>query len=489
MREFISELRKRHVFKVGFAYLVVAWLLLQVADTLLPIYEAPGWLLPAFTTILFLGFPVAILLAWAYDVHPASSASGLISTVHASSEPSRELAMPEGPSIAVLPFSNLISDPSTDNFARAITGDIATGLTQTSSLRVISGEISAKQSDTLGLAKELGVRYVLEGTVNRAGRKLRITAKLTDARDGSSVWSQKYDERLTADNLFDVQDDICSQIVAALGDFHGVIYSSETRKNIHRPTASLSAYECLSVALAYDKYLTEEYHLRARESLEQAVKIDPGFDAAWAHLSWIYTDEEIFGYNPLPGSMARALDAARRGVELAPSNYHNHWLLARVYYFSGNREQFFAEAEKALSLNSSDGTTLGLIGAYMTVSGQWDRGVALIRKAQLLNPRHPDYYFWFLGAAELHAGNIESALVELRRMTFVDWPMALLALTAVNALAGDEAEARRFATKIVELHPGAGMAFAKEHLERFLPYADDLVARIMDGLRQVLPAA
>jgi len=486
VRDFLKELNERHVIRVGIAYTVVAWLLLQVADTVLPIYDAPGWLLPTFTTLLFLGLPVAVTLAWAYDIKPARNRSNQSDAESPANARTDELAMPQGPSVAVLPFADLSGQADGEKFARAVTTDIATGLTQTSSLRVASGEPPAEHPDALALARELGVRYALDGTVNRAGNNLRITAKLTDSREGATVWSEKYDKQLTADNLFDVQDDICSQIVAALGDFHGVIFSSETRKNIHRPTDSLTAYECLSVALAYDKYLTEEYHLRARESLEQAVRIDPKFDAAWAHLSWIYADEMIFGYNPLPNSMERALDAARRGVELAPHNYHNHWLLSRVYYFSGKREQFFAEAEKALKLNSNDGTTLGLIGAYMAVAGQWERGVALLRKAQLLNPRHPDYYFWFLSAAALHNDDIEGALTELRRMTFVDWPVALLSLIAVNALAGDNTEAGRFADKLRHLHADADLDFARRQLERFLLYADDVVDTIMRGVTPIL---
>ena len=488
MRRFVQQLKERHVIRVGVGYAVIAWVVLQIGDTVLPIYNAPSWLLPTLSTLLFLGFPVALVLAWAFDIKPADENGKRTALDNRSDSASDELAMPEGPSVAVLPFRDLSGESGGDNFARAVTNDIATGLTQTSTLQVMSSEAREEYPDAVSLARELGVRYVLDGTVNRVGDNLRITAQLTDGRDASKLWSEKYDKQLSADNLFGVQDDICTQIVAALGDLHGVIFSSETKKNIHRPTESLTAYECLSVALAYDKYLTEEYHLRARESLERAVEIDPEFDSAWAHLSWIYSDEVVIGYNPLPKSMERALKVARRGVELAPDNYHNHWLLSRVYYFSGNREQFFAETEKALNLNSNDGTTLGLIGCYTALAGHWERGVALVRKAQALNPRHPDYYYCFLALAALHDGDVEAAQSELRRMTFTDWPMALLSLIAVNALAGEDNEAARFASKLRELNPGADAAFAREHLERFVPYARELVETLMRGITPILEA-
>ncbi len=300
------------------------------------------------------------------------------------------------------------------------------------------------------------------------------------------MWSANYDKELTATNLFAVQDDIREQIVATLSDLHGVIYSSETEKNIHRPTVSLNAYECLSVALAYDKYLSEEYHLRARESLEQALELYPEFDQAWSHLSWIYTDEVVFGYNPLPNSMDRALKAARRGVELAPSNYHNHWLLSRVHYFSGEKGLFFAEAEKSLNLNSNDGTTLGLIGAYTLLAGEWDRGVALVEKAKVLNPNHPDYYHWFLSAADIHNNNYTEALRKLQKMSFLEWPPALLFLISANALTDNMKETTRYHAALVDLLGDLTLEDARDFLIKMIPYAGDLVETVMAGLKMVM---
>jgi Tfp pilus assembly protein PilF len=313
-----------------------------------------------------------------------------------------------------------------------------------------------------------------------------VTAKLTDIKTNEQMWSAKYDKELTATNLFDIQDDIREQIVATLSDLHGVIYSSETEKNVHRPTESLNAYECLSVALAYDKYLTEEYHLRARESLEKAIEVDPEFDQAWSHLSWIYTDEVVSGYNPLPNSMERAFNAARRGLELAPANYHNHWLLSRVHYFNGERDLFFAEAEKSLKLNSNDGTTLGLIGAYTLLAGQWERGVALMEKAKILNPNFPDYYHFFLSAADFHNGDYDEALKKLQQISFIEWPPIILFLISASALTDNMSEATRYRNALTDIHGDVTLEDAKKYLVKMIPYADDLVETIMTGLRSVM---
>lgn len=440
MRKFLKELRRRKVFSVAAAYMIVAWLLLQVAATLLPIYQTPDWVLKAFTTLLFLGFPVAVVLAWAYELSPGgvtrtgkeeradigqSAAPQAPPVSKPETGPPESIELPGGPSIAVLPFRNISNDTDQDLFAEALGGDIITGLTQSTHLFVLTAGATAGikegEPDIKAIGQELGVSYLLQGSVRKSGEKLRVSTRLMNTANGVQIWSQNYDKQLSAENLFEVQDDIREQIVATLSDLHGVIYSMQSAKYIHHPTNSLNAYECLSVALAYDKYLSEEYHLRARESLQRAIDIDPEFDEAWSHLSWIYTDELVYGYNLLPDPMERALNAAHRAIKLAPLNYHNHWLLSRVYYFMGDRDQFLAEAQRALELNSNDGTTLGLVGMYTAFAGEWDRGMEMLSKAKLLNPNYPDYYHVIVGAANFFRKNYDGALQELHKANLPIW--------------------------------------------------------------------
>ncbi len=491
MTNFWAELLRRKVVRVAIAYAIGAWVLLQIGDTLIGLLSLPGWAGQLLVGVIAVGFPIALILSWLYDWTPMGvrradrNADDESTVAHEAA-----VTLPPGPSIAVMPFKNLSGDADQELFAQSMTNDILTGLTQSSSLRVVaSGSIQPEDvMKSANVGKALGVRYLLQGTVNKSGDQLRVTAQLTDASSNVQMWSDTYDKQLTATSLFDVQDDIRQQIVATLGDFHGVIFSSETEKNVHRSTKILDAYECLSVALAYDKYLTEEYHLRARKSLERAVKIDPQFDQAWAHLSWIYTDEVVFGYNPLPNSMQRALGVAKRAIEIAPNSYHDHWLLSRVYYFRGEKELFLAESQKALSLNSNDGTTLGLVGGYTALSGEWERGVALLRKAQILNPRHPDYYFLFLSAAELHHGDDKAALEQLLKMTFIEWPLALLFLMAANALTDNAADASRYREMLNRIQPDATLTFADEHFRNWFPFAKELRKTLMRGLQGILPA-
>lgn len=493
MKEFFRQLRRRKVFVVAAAYAAVAWLVLQVADTVFPTFDAPPWVMKVVTVLLALGFPIAILLSWAYDITP----EGVVKTDaspepkgEAASPPAREdeVALPSGPSIAVIPFRNLSGDGEQELFAQALTSDITSGLTQSSHLFVLAASATVgledAESDPARAGRTLGVKYVLGGTVQRAGGALRVSAQLTDVENSVRIWSHKYDRDLSAENLFAVQDDIREQIVATLSDLHGVIYSTQTKKNVHRPTTSLNAYECLSVALAYDKTLSEKHHLRARESLERAIEIDPGYDEAWSHLSWIYTDEYVFGYNPLPNAMERALDAARKGVELAPDNYHNHWLLSRVHYFSGNRDLFFAEAQRALDLNASDGTTLGLIGLYTAFCGEWERGVDMLKKAALLNPKHPDYYHTAFGCAAIARGDYEAALESLHKANLPEWTPHQILLIATYALSGRGEDAQRTLKEFSSVRPDFDLNDAKASLEMMFPYLPDFRELLIEGLKR-----
>jgi len=284
-----------------------------------------------------------------------------------------------------------------------------------------------------------------------------------------------------------VQDDIREQIVATLSDLHGVIYSTQSKKNVHRPTGSLNAYECLSVALTYDKHIDAEHHLRARQSLERAVELDPNFDEAWAHLSWIYTDEVIYGFNPLPDSMERALAAARKGVQLNPDNYHNHWLLSRVHYFMGQRDLFLAETRKALDLNASDGTTLGLIGIYTAFAGEWERGMDMLGKARLLNPNHPDYYFSCFGIAAFVKRDYTGALEQLLKANLPEYVPQQVFLAATLVKLDRSGEAGEVLAALRDARPGITLDRTREILEGLLRFQPDLVDRVIGCLAPAWP--
>jgi tetratricopeptide (TPR) repeat protein len=236
------------------------------------------------------------------------------------------------------------------------------------------------------------------------------------------------------------------------------------------------------MATAYDKHITPGNHLRARESLERAIELDPRFALAWAYLSWIYTDEHIYGFNPQPDPMARALSAGRRGVELGPTNHMVRWLLGRVHYFCGDLDGFLVEVERSLEINPRDGTSVGLIGLYMALGGLWERGISLIRKAQVINPRYPTYYHIALGDYHYGRGEDDAALSEYRRIAMPGFFRTHSRLACAHAQLGHEDEAQAALANLLELRPDYDLAQARKEESLALFAQPELVDRLMDGL-------
>ena len=427
-----------------------------------------------------MGFPLTLLLAWLYDITPDGISPA---------KPQEGLE----PSIAVMPFRAMGAESEQDPLAEALSNDIVTGLTRANNLVVMSPGAtrelpeSASKQDLNSLAeigKKLGVNYLLHGSVQKSGASLRVNAALVGTQKGVTLWSQNYDRNLDADSIFAVQDAIQQQIVGAISSRHGVINRSLSTDSGRRPTNNLDAYELFARALNYDRYISEENHLMAREALEKAVELDPDFAEAWAHLSWIYTDEVCWGFNPLPDSMERALEAALKGVRLGQDNHHNHWLLARVYYFMGKQDAFEVEAERSLELNSNDGTTLGLLGLYVSWSGDWERGLAMLQRSKELNPNYPDYYHLVTGSAQLAAGDAQQALKELLRANLPDWPPFQVFLIATYAALDRMDEAREHLAIYRKIIPGVTLEQARNETALAFPFQPSMVDLLVDGLRK-----
>ena len=229
------------------------------------------------------------------------------------------LALPTGPTVAVLPFENLSRDPDQEYFSDGLTDDVITALSRFKDLFVIARNSTFRYKgqavDVRQLSRELGARYVLEGSVQRAESTLRVTAQLLDAKNGTHLWADTYDRELSASSIFAIQDEITEQVVATIAGKFGVISRARFSEVKEKPTESLDAYEWVLKAGAYyiDNWDAIQ-HAEVRDGLERVVKSDPGYADAWAWLCHIYIDEYRWDYNPRPDPLDRALDAARRAV-------------------------------------------------------------------------------------------------------------------------------------------------------------------------------
>lgn len=398
------------------------------------------------------------------------------------------LALPQGPSIAVLPFTNLSGDPAQEYFSDGLTEDLITGLSRFRDLLVIGRhstfQYKGRAGDIRKVGHELGARYVVEGSVRRGGRTVRVNAQLLDANSGTHLWAQTFDRELTVAQLFALQDEITAQIIGAIAGSYGVISRTQREAAVAAGTANLEAYDCVLQAYAYEQILTQQVHAATRSCLERAVQLDPAYADAWSKLAFLYADEYAWGYNPRPRSLDRALDAAQRAVELDPSSGMTHWHLARTHFWRNEVEEAVTEAERALALNPNNAFVLAAAGTYMapTAGDNLKRGVQLTSKALRIDPNPPGWYYVPQILFHYDKLEYEAALVASLKMNMPKFFHAHMWRSAIYGQLGRSSDAAASNQKLLQLYP----TFAKNARHELTKFNVNpaLADHIIDGLRK-----
>jgi serine/threonine protein kinase len=263
--------------------------------------------------------------------------------------------------VAVLPFKCLGSNADLTAFADGLTDDIVTGLSRFSYLRVIARSSTASYAretvDVRAAAKQLGARYVMEGSVRQAGAKVRIAVQLVDATSGAGLWAETYDRAFQSEAMLELLDDVVPRIVCTVADTQGILPHNMTEALRNRDPETFTPYEALLRSFGHNQRVNAAEHQVARAALERAVQQPPDRADCWAMLAWLYREEYTHGFNLRPDPLGRALAAARRAVDIAPSNHLAHAALATTLFFLHELGAFRASAERSLALNSMDGLT------------------------------------------------------------------------------------------------------------------------------------
>ena len=396
-------------------------------------------------------------------------------TSPAPAETSR-LALPDKPSIAVLPFTNMSADPEQEYSSDGMTEDLITDLSRDARLFVIARNstftFKGRSANVGDIGRQLGVRYVLEGSVRRSGNRVRVTAQLIDAASGAHVWADRFDRDLT--DIFVVQDELTQKIVAQL--VTSIVAppprptsSAATRQE----TTNLAAYDYLLRARQHVARFTEEDSAKARELLEKAITLDPNYARANALLGWLYYDEWRIWGKGLDENMARALDLGRKAVALDDTLAAARILIAQVNQYRREHDQAEVEAGKAVALNPTDADTLAALGYYLRLAGRPDQAIRYFESAMRLDPFYPPWYDSWLGSAYQLAGRYDDAIRILRKLIDKnpDYLPAHLTLVSAYMLAGRETEARAEAAEVMRLNPD----FTLEGWESVMPYKNRAV--------------
>jgi adenylate cyclase len=392
---------------------------------------------------------------------------------------------PSRPVIAVLPFDNLSGDPEQEYFADGVTEDIITRLAKFNELGVIARNSSfqyrGQSVDIRQVGEDLGATFVLEGSIRRTADQIRVAAQLSDAQDGTHLWAETYDSTLTAGEIFAVQDEITAAIAATVGDpMSGAFTAADMELARRAAPENLQAYECVLRAHDFFRSPSTEMHSEVRGCLEETLQADGDYADAWAYLGAMYATEHAYQYNKQPEPLARALEAGLRAVELAPDNQLARLWLSRTYFLRKEPELFFAEAGRVLSLNPGNASAKAATGMYLAYAGQWERGVALVKEAMALNPRHQNWYYNAIWVNHLRLGDDEAALRTLEKIDAPNYWAYQQGYAAIYAHLGRFDEARAALDRMLKLRPEAALD-PRANIELW-QYDHMLVERWLEGL-------
>jgi TolB-like protein len=454
---FFEELKRRNVFRVGIAYGVASWLLIQLSDILGPLFELPSSAQKFVLFLLLLGFIPALILAWAYEMTPeglkkekdvdrsqsivpqtARKLDRAIIVILAAAvvfllyrqlgfEPREsEQSIPEAPSaailpdsdmksVAVLPFVNMSSDPEQEYFSDGLSEELLNRLAKNDQLRVAartsSFQFKGQNLDITDIGQQLNVANILEGSVRKAGDRLRITAQLIQVNDGFHLWSETYEREM--DDIFAIQDEISLAISQALEAELGAVAESTRSPG---PTDNLEAYNLYLQARYLLAQRGDQNMRQADELFSQAVALDPDFTLAWSGKA--FNSALFWNYNPSVGienNVAQTLDAARHALALDPDNAEAYTAIGRAMANDLQLEEARTHYERAYELDPKAVGVLNLYGDFLGFKlGDFDRAVRLKQQCISLDPlsgvHHSDIADLYLAM-----GDAEKALASARK--------------------------------------------------------------------------
>jgi TolB-like protein/Flp pilus assembly protein TadD len=407
---FFEEVQRRKVYRIAAAYIIAAGFLIQIASATFPAWDLPNWSLRLVIALLLIGFPIALILAWAYDVTPQGiqvtpkvpgthrrrnlvfliATAVILSAVAGFFLLPRASARKIDKSIAVLPFENLSDEKENAYFADGMQDDILTNLSKIGDLKVISRTSvnSYRGNDTRSareIGKALGVATLLEGSVRRIGNRVRVNVQLINADNDEHIWAEDYDRDLT--DVFAIQTDLAQKIVSAL---QARLSPSERARLDRRPTQNSDAYLLFIQAEQYANRPdhSRESMLNAEHLYEQAIKLDPNFAAAFAGLSqmesWAYHT-----FEPLPARREKARLTAEKAVQLDGDLGEGHLALGFSYYYGDrNYARALSEFEIAKRELPNEADAYMAIGAIQRRQGKWNESTTNLDKAAQLDPKN-----------------------------------------------------------------------------------------------------
>jgi adenylate cyclase len=437
------------------------------------------WILKLAGLIIILA--LAGFLLWSYYTRHSDTAKIGNAAFEQSTFP-----LPDNPSIAVLPFENLSEEWNQEYIADGLTENITAALSKISEMSVISRNSTIVYKDKPAkiqqVSKELGVRYLLAGSIQKSGDSLRITAQLIDATTGHQLWAEHYDQKM--ENLFEMQDEITLKIINALE----IELTSGEQSSIAQTTKNLAAWGYYIKGVSLFERFGRQHNQRAREYLEKAVEIDPGYASAWTQLAWTYVIDAWFGYSKSPAeSIRKAETLSRKAAVLGGDRPDLYSLWSTIYLNQGDYDKAIESGLKAVAMGPNNALAHVLL-AYVTLfAGKSNEAVVSAERAVRLTPYCPDWYLSILGQAYRQAGRFDKAYAAFKKALDRSKknktnPMAaLLGLIDACEELGRSKEAKKYADAVKKISPD----FSFKYFHKVYPYKNpDHLEPILSNLRK-----
>jgi TolB-like protein/Tfp pilus assembly protein PilF len=391
------------------------------------------------------------------------------------------LPLPDKPSIAVLPFVNMSGDPEQEYFSDGITEEIITALSKTPKMFVIartsSFKYKGKEVDVRTVGRELGVRHVLEGSVRRAGDKVRITSQLVDAKTGNHLWAERCDRDLK--DIFAVQDEITIKIITAM---QVKLTKGEQAHLWARGTKNLDAHQRFMQGDEHFRRFNADGFMLARQFFEEAVALDPEYPDPYIRMGDIHMHEARLGISENPQkSIGQALELAQKALALDESHPWVHNLLGFIYLGKRQYEKGIAACERAVALSPNNVDSLSWLGLALSATGRPQEAIPYLEKAIRLNPVWPMPAAFYLGDTYRVMDKCEDAIPWLKKaLRYQQGYMILLNLAACYSALGREEEAKSTVTQLLESNP----RFSLERFAEQMVHRGAVKESFLDNLRK-----
>lgn len=389
-----------------------------------------------------------------YRIRPITAAAGVTSSVTA---PFRPLS--DKPSIAVLPFQNMSGDPEQDYFCDGLVEDIITTLSKLAGLRVIARNSTfvykGRSVDVREAAKQLGVRYVLEGSVRKSGNRIRITAQLIDAQDGTHLWAERYDRAM--DDIFAIQDEITLVLAT---EMQVKLTEGETARLHYTTTTNVEAWTCWVQGMSYHRQaVTKEAQGQALRFWEKALALDPSSASLNAKLALLHSfDARFEWWDDRETAIKKARAYIARALEIDPANADAHTASSMILLFQRQHDEAVAAARKAVELAPGSADTAEFASHVLAASGYPEEAVALSEKAMTLNPNYPAVYLGTLGQAYRLSGKTEKAIEAFQAYHARNPGFGLTDIVIAYQHTGRLEEARQTAKQLLAARPNFTIA-------------------------------